>query len=90
MTTVEATPAVKSPCQAAERAGVLPTRVMGVTGPLRLFNQKRFTSGTVYESPTATVPTFPDLHRLLQLQRDLQRFHTAVIGLNRPHARRRN
>jgi hypothetical protein len=89
MTTVEATPAVKSPCQAAERAGVLPIRVMGVTA-LRLFNQKRFTSGTVYESPAATVPTFPYRYRLLQLQRDLQRFDSAVIGPNRPHARWRN
>jgi hypothetical protein len=57
MTTVEATPAVNSLYQAAERAGALPTRVMGVTGPLRLFNKKRLTSGTVYEGPTATVPS---------------------------------
>jgi hypothetical protein len=57
MTTLKARPAVNSRYQAAERAGALPTRVMGVIGPLRLFNKKRFTSGTVYEGPTATVPS---------------------------------
>jgi hypothetical protein len=25
---------------------------MGLTGPLRLFNEKRFTGGTIYEGPT--------------------------------------
>jgi hypothetical protein len=46
------TPKPKTPRLTAQQAGAVPTRVMGVAGPLRIFSETCFLGSLSYERPT--------------------------------------